>query len=897
MERIIIDLKETDTKSYSDANFIQVEAKEQFLKLIKKFIDISSDSINNSNYSFKHSIHEIRRVHNTILVNAKRGMGKTSFALSLVNYLPDTICPLRIIDPTLIETKEHVLILLITLMKEKIEEHIRCNKCDISDSSYRSWKESLKKLAGGLSMLDEVGSDHLKDNLWDSPELVLEKGLSNTKHGYKLEENFHKFVAESLKFLGKKAFFVVLDDIDTSVDKGIVILEVLRKYVTTPQIITVLLGDIELYSTLVRQIQWERIDSKKILKDYEFNIDGKKYVYLSQIEHLEDQYLVKILKPENRIHLKTLFELMCNIAILRAKDQSQNPDALEEYFAKMVKTLFLSTGYISLYEQTILNQSTRSIIQLFKAFDECNEILSNEFVKKFQSVFYTTLYKQLYNYHLLEPNSFGFMSRLGRYVILNPSINRDANLELLPESTASLSNNLSYIYLNLQFNAIVKQQEYLSYFIKVGYALEQYNYAEPKGSNHQAFFNHIGLDSTEPNARIARRLLTTFKIDNNKIRKPYFEFGNLSFNQEQQKLIKDNPIFPLVFSNVYNPVGGNLGFLSFWNLLGVLADLTQASSKEEALNILHKNQMIRNYYLYSQTQTFSIIESEAEDKVEFNGKNEIFNKLAEWALKIKNIEKIPLYVLAKIWVRTVYTIREIDSRDVNKKKSYLEIFQLYMSAFLNAVFVQVELYKLEKAYYRCSDAKTQTNEEIKNLLNVKNPNTDIRFFAEKLYTYKTNANENKYYIDEDGRKLPTKKDTPWGVKLYRKIKDEQNEVRFEPIEEKPEDLFEFLYICPLFSNISDHLDFIKDLKFEDKDSKNVKTIDDFRLLTKEQRLAEITRAYSEADNELKKAIDSYVTQDASERQRIVDEFRKYVYKLGYKKGFNKWMMEEFLGLR
>lgn len=119
--------------------------------------------------------------------------------------------------------------------------------------------EKSQKASRRDKSLDGVGSDApLKDKMYEDAALVLEQGLSDAKQGTKLEEYLHGFIKKSLEILSKKAFLLVFDDIDTSSKEGRDILETLRKYLTSRQLITVMLGDIDLYSTLVRQLQWKR---------------------------------------------------------------------------------------------------------------------------------------------------------------------------------------------------------------------------------------------------------------------------------------------------------------------------------------------------------------------------------------------------------------------------------------------------------------------------------------------------------------------------------------------------------------------------------------------------------------------------------------------------------------
>ena len=90
---IEIDLNETNTKSFNSGGLIQENAKSKFFNLINKLlleIPIRED--------YKFSKNSFLRVHNTILINGKRGVGKTSFILSMMDALVDEldICVLNI---------------------------------------------------------------------------------------------------------------------------------------------------------------------------------------------------------------------------------------------------------------------------------------------------------------------------------------------------------------------------------------------------------------------------------------------------------------------------------------------------------------------------------------------------------------------------------------------------------------------------------------------------------------------------------------------------------------------------------------------------------------------------------------------------------------------------------
>lgn len=680
-KKIIIDLNQTDTKAFDDP--IQSNATKNFDKLIQDFLKTIEER---NKVEADTPQCQIDRVHNTILINGKRGMGKTSFILSIQKdkYILKDIANLCIIDPTLIETKEHVFLNIITLIKNKVDESIQCNRCDYNDAKYKNWKESLKKLASGLSMLDGIGSDHLKDGMWDSPELILERGLSNSKQGVDLEKNFHKYIDESLVIINKKAFFLILDDIDTSLDKGTAILETLRKYLTSRKLIIAMLGDMSLYSTLVRQLQWEKMDPKKILKDYELE---NKNTFISQIEHLEEQYLTKILKPENRIDLENLLTLKSKLAINTAHNE------FTIVVKNMIEQIYLTknSGYTTEYEYTLLTQSTRSVLQILQAWNE-KEGLAINFIVRFKHTFYTTLKKKLEPYNLIElPQKEKFLKLLSIY-ILNQNITRDNHLISTP-TFAKEEDNIAMLYLNMIANHLLEPRDYLSYFIKIGYVLEVYKTFLMKDYTLEKFVDEIVVNDNIPASSIAEKLLYAFDIAPNNLREGDKHFGNLFIKSVDVNKIENNEANKLL-CEVYYPKLGTINFFSFFKFLGYIADIS--------------------------ANTISV--------------NDLDEDMIQWQKKATDMPKLPLFILSKIWTRLAKTFVTIEERSENRNKSFLDTFELYVAGFLNAVYVEIELYHQRK-------------------VDVKNVSTSRGTFYEKLTKndeYKNKGDEYsflKYLLD------------------------------------------------------------------------------------------------------------------------------------------------------
>lgn len=186
------------------------------------------------------------RFHNAITISGPRGSGKSTFLRHVLTCLndpnsvkadskqkakiPKGLEVLRIIDPTLISSKEHVLIILISQVRDAVAKY----KKSINDDDFSEYEYCLKELAGGLCQIDGIGPSAYGDE-WEDKTYILEKGLEKAAAGRNLERNLNRFVETALKVIDKKAFVLTFDDIDTKFEKGWPVLETIRKYLTSPK--------------------------------------------------------------------------------------------------------------------------------------------------------------------------------------------------------------------------------------------------------------------------------------------------------------------------------------------------------------------------------------------------------------------------------------------------------------------------------------------------------------------------------------------------------------------------------------------------------------------------------------------------------------------------------------
>ncbi|CNF27306.1 Uncharacterised protein [Yersinia nurmii] len=259
------------------------------------------------------------RPHNSILIEGGRGSGKTTFLLNALHYLHDQsrgsslywfdgmsskLQVLPPIDPTLIETKEHIIIVIISLIDAALDDFK--NNPDLDRTAVN---ESRRKMAEGLGLLDGIGKSKPYGDEWEDPEWIMSRGLRKARNGKSFEIKFQMYIYEALKILDKKAFVLAFDDVDTNFQHGRTILETIRKYLTSPQLVLLISGDLELYGRLVRRNIYDTFG--KNIMDYDPEVIGKEKTGISSaVQELEEQYLLKVVPPQNRISMMPLGEII-----------------------------------------------------------------------------------------------------------------------------------------------------------------------------------------------------------------------------------------------------------------------------------------------------------------------------------------------------------------------------------------------------------------------------------------------------------------------------------------------------------------------------------------------------------------------------------------------------------
>lgn len=305
-------------------------------------------------------------------IDGTRGAGKSTFLQAAFKALPETVNNLAVqgkavlrlarldyIDPSRIEDNEIVLLGVLKALAEMIDLRVRSCVKMCEESIHREFRDAFKKLAGGLSLFakDYHQLRHL------DPELFLDHGLERAGHSKDLRSNLHALLDTACEMLEVDALLLAFDDADTKSTHARAVLECIRNYLDTPRLVILVTGDMELYSLLVRDKFSEHLD-RNSYKESEDRIQQR----VRMIDHLEDQYLLKLFPIRRRIQLRPLWNLLetdpAGYQLVHKHWKApRNPVVVVNEIIR--RGLRIKSGNdIKLYREFLLKQPLRSVLQV-----------------------------------------------------------------------------------------------------------------------------------------------------------------------------------------------------------------------------------------------------------------------------------------------------------------------------------------------------------------------------------------------------------------------------------------------------------------------------------------------------------------------------------------------------
>lgn len=339
-------------------------------------------------------------INDVISIFARRGAGKTTFVKSLVNLIRysdekpfDTIgkglyC-LDVFEPDQISNKENLMIRFIAHIHKVFENCKKSKENNHSyenDSNIKSHNTATHKLYEALPVIEGIGSSSLYSD-WDDSAYLADMNMESSMRIKDLERRFHQYIAAGLKLLGKKALLFVLDDCDINTEKTFQILEYVRLYFTSPQIIVMMTGDAALYGMAIRKNYWQFFNREFLEKETRLDEHNQKFKeYKKMVYRLETQYFQKMIKADHRIFLNNPYDKLQNwnrseetaeshilIGLGQLDSESQNEEVeIRELYKKAFALMEISArnhGVINSYVNHMLAQPFRNQIRFFSAYN------------------------------------------------------------------------------------------------------------------------------------------------------------------------------------------------------------------------------------------------------------------------------------------------------------------------------------------------------------------------------------------------------------------------------------------------------------------------------------------------------------------------------------------------
>lgn len=742
MFEITIDLENSqDAKALDTSERIHDSEFEQVEKLIDQRIssNILPITLDNSRNTEE---------NNAITILGTRGSGKTTFLKSIANNFEKNgnVCIIRIIDPTLIEEKGHIFLTLIAAITEKVEEKFKLVETNVDNVS--KWEKVLNKLASGLPSMDGVGNGYAESD-WQDPEYIMQRGLKAVTAALDLRNDFNTFINTALDMLRTEStlprvFLVFFDDIDVDFRKGFPVLEMIRKYFNSSAIIPIVSGDLHLYSLSIRKQKWKNFGKALLINEGE-KLD-RLTEYNDKVTEMEGQYMLKVLKPEKRIHLTTLFEKTFKYSrqndkntVIKIKFKGEDQGEIFEVYKSILNDFGIANGYqAETYISFLLGLPIRTQIYFLLGQLQGN---NNNF-----DPFLSDLYEKKINVYLIESTPKLINVEILKLLIREKEL---ADSYQLQPTTTDMSLNASFTALSLHASKIYQQYPFLifDYIIKIGLIRNLVNllpyHTDEKGKSEsliasiEGLCKHAAIYKDKVLRDVSGNIVSYLKgaFPNNADWAGAIPLYSLAETAKQGRERSFNRI-DRVFSQEQSKSKRILGFIPLTICASATAKqstpaysiFTLLATIGELVRKVQENDLQRGLIELSQLRSFMVPEfkkgvNEGNEILEFVSKeidnsdddiDVLSNEIQEWANEFPNMGAISTHVLGKITTRYFYAnISIVNGLNLEKLG---EMMHRRIIAFLNSVLI-------EDAHENISDFRN---------FNINNPVSVDDIFLENL---------------------------------------------------------------------------------------------------------------------------------------------------------------------
>jgi len=258
----------------------------------------------------EHSTEEFSRMrrHNAILLEGQRGVGKSTMLVNLELYLrhrqpkiETQVHVLKPVDPTQLEDKDDLFlnVIVAAILSDRDLQKAKENDENKRKDLYRSLQSLSTALEARQTEQDSAGIDQLRAFM-GSQQLAVA---------------VHDFFRAALNVLGKKLLILSLDDVDTTLYRAFENLEVVRRYLSSPLVLPIICGHLELYDEVIQREYLHRLT-----RDHR----GGNQKARDMARELALEYERKLLPAQNRLKLPPIEDYLTNRSIKFTSDDSSS---------------------------------------------------------------------------------------------------------------------------------------------------------------------------------------------------------------------------------------------------------------------------------------------------------------------------------------------------------------------------------------------------------------------------------------------------------------------------------------------------------------------------------------------------------------------------------------------
>lgn len=650
-------------------------------------------------------------------IDGTRGAGKSTFLRAAFKDLSEQksvtvrLAQLAYIDPSRLENGEIVLLYVLKALKDAID---KCGPNLRQEQSYQEFRNNFKKLAGGLKLF---AKDHHPLQHFD-PDLFLDHGLDLAGHSTELRRHLHEVFDRACGLLGVGALLLAFDDADTNAGHARKVLECIRNYLDTPRLVILVTGDMELYSLLVRDHFFDNLRHSSYDQD-----EVRHQQRVRMVDHLEDQYLLKLFPIQRRYQLRPLGSLLkdsSNDYALEYGESFTNRSprtALEELIRRGLR--IKNWTDIVLYREFLLQQPLRAVLQMLsrcapqlsdtdkkgKEAQGWNENISEALRKSLRSMALGSLYK--YNVDVDALANKDLPALIGAVFELAL---RDGDFDtaayLRPQTKdEDLKSCFTAMAAEVAWQCAAKPSSAIQYMLAgpgsvslFGKELRRCNGKIDYDTLLQQFREYMGIGRREDSLDWARHATAVISAPHSTSPKNRLvDFGIIGLNKKTIDTLNTGNDLPIFFLSLVDVSGiSNRTYASIYNVIG-LVERMLFDANADILEVLRKTYppLSISSPKWGAEWTSAIDEEEESGKDSDNVpalSEDIINKIKDWKGETtkKEMGLAPSSImLGKIWTRLYFSLEKAAYK-LRSDTSYnaAQIMELFALCVINAFLVE-----------------------------------------------------------------------------------------------------------------------------------------------------------------------------------------------------------------